>query len=117
MDNFTEIVQRFSPAAWFDRGLTWRDEAEPSKPPRWYADTSVVRRGVIGVAAAGAVAASTVLGSPSLMASSNVAAAAKVFGANQQSEVPPGYWPRMITKVRSLPRIEEDRFVDMESVI
>lgn len=120
MDSFAEIVQRFSPAAWYDRGITLRDSTEFSQAshrPYSRSPSSFIRRGVIGVAAAGAVAASTFLGAPDVSASSNVHAASQLFGMNAQSEVPPGYWPKMISRLRALPKVDEQRYVEMDSLI
>lgn len=121
MNSFSQIVERFAPSSWLDRGLTVRDDFAAPQPQSWRQEVGFARRGIVGVAAAGIFAASAIFCSEEApVAATSTAeylAATAMRDATEFSEVPQGYWPQMIEQVRALPALDESAFVDMDSLI
>lgn len=121
MSGIWEIFERYSPAAWLDSGVTTRDDIA-SVRPRWHAGgAGVVRRGIVGVAAAALVSAGVLIGGQESPTTATPIDAflspGNIAGGAQVSEVPEGYWPRMIERVRTAKMLNEDALMDFESLI
>jgi len=116
MNNFLKTFAAFSPAEWFDCGITTRDEVAPAsmKPAAMQPSGAAVFASAV-IAIAGLVAAapaSVHAASLTPLDEINVRASITASGG----EVTAGYWPSLVSKLSALKKLEESTAPEIESL-
>ncbi len=121
MSSFYAKFARFSPSAWYESGLTSRDEIVEEtadrnmrRPPRFTMGKSLSATVLFAVASAcGTVRADGVSTQPLVEVNAVRQAASAI---HDPDNAPPHYWPTLIREIKMLPALNEDAYLHLDPI-